>query len=465
MPLPNVTPLIVAAIPIANDLDADTLFGYLQKVLDGLIARGIQVISYACDGTEVERSVQRLLVERAERRIEHIIKNPRSGAPDTKVTIAVYHGQPMCMIQDSKHALKTFRNNLFSGARLLTLGNYTAMYRHIRELAEKDGSPLYRRDVEKLDRQDDNAASRLFSSHTLQYLADHHPDYIGEIVYLFVFGELVDAYQNRAISHLERMKLALRARYFLDAWESSLDKAKYKKAQHFLSREAVDIAWIIIEGYIGLVIIHRDHVSGWCPLLPWLHSSEACEHCFGEARQVVKDFCLLDFLYMIPKLRIKLREAIFQARLSNPKATAAGYSHTYFDIKDINLVELAKYPTNDEIDTIAEQASEENDSLIALLGLVPSQLRRSFFPYLPNIQSWYDSDLSDDEEDMSDMESITEAQELQGLLDAEENVTISRNRKGDEIMANLTCAAFAVMADEMAVVYVQYYFMCSFVIS
>jgi hypothetical protein len=59
------TPLIVAAIPIANDLDANALLLYLKKVLYGLLERKIQVISYACDGTEVERSVQKLLVAKA----------------------------------------------------------------------------------------------------------------------------------------------------------------------------------------------------------------------------------------------------------------------------------------------------------------------------------------------------------------------------------------------------------------
>jgi len=86
----------------------------------------------------------------------------------------------------------------------------------IRDLAFADGSPLYRRDIEKLDRQDDNAVSRLFSANTLPYLASHYPDRV-EIVYLFVFGDLIDAYQNRSIPHLERVKMLLRARYFLDS--------------------------------------------------------------------------------------------------------------------------------------------------------------------------------------------------------------------------------------------------------
>jgi hypothetical protein len=127
------------------------------------------------------------------------------------------------MIQDSKHPLKTFRNNLFSGARLLVLGSYTAIYSRIREMAFADGSPLFHRDVEKMDRQDDNAAMQLFSADTLKYLADHHPEYLREIIYLFIFGELIDAYQNRSMCHADRVKLVLRARYFLDSWNSLLD--------------------------------------------------------------------------------------------------------------------------------------------------------------------------------------------------------------------------------------------------
>ncbi|KIJ53236.1 hypothetical protein M422DRAFT_125115, partial [Sphaerobolus stellatus SS14] len=67
-------------------------------------------------------------------------------------------------------------NNLFTGARLLTLGSYTASYDTICRVAFTDGNPLYIRDVEKLDRQDDNAVVRLFSAPTLNFLLQHFPE-------------------------------------------------------------------------------------------------------------------------------------------------------------------------------------------------------------------------------------------------------------------------------------------------
>ena len=151
VPLPKVAPIIVAALPISNNLTAEQLVIYTQRILHGLFDRDIRVVSYACNGTETERAVQHLLLENADSKRSIRIKNPRLDCPDTELEITCIRGYHVVMIQDSKHALKTFCNNLFLGARLLTLGNYTAIYNRIREMAFEEGSPLYHRDVEKLD--------------------------------------------------------------------------------------------------------------------------------------------------------------------------------------------------------------------------------------------------------------------------------------------------------------------------
>ena len=396
-------------------MNAQALFNLLKKVVDRLIDHGISIVSYACDGTEVEHAVQKLFLNHCSQR-QFTIKKPypRGNLKDTVITYGIYRGQAICMVQDSKHALKTLQNNLFSGARLLVLGNYPAMYIHILHIAQGNGTPLFSRDVTKVDRQDDNAAIRLFSADVLKYLADNHPDYVGEIVYLFVFGELIDAYQNRSIQHLDRIKLVLRAKYFLDSWEAFLSACGYRKDRYFISREATDILRFIIDGFIALVIIHRDHIPGRVPLLPWLHSSEACEHVFGEARHVVKDFTFLDFIYMIPKLRIKLHEAVLHGKSSDPKARASGYSHSYFDHEGFDLIALSTYPSDADIDLANESAAEEANSLIALLGINPNSLTHHRNP-LPSINSWLpldDSHVSSDaDRSESDLESLSDLSE------------------------------------------------------
>ena len=141
MPIPDISPIIVAAIPISNSMDVDELLYLLKKVLDGLYDHGICVVSYACDGTEVERGVQKRFLDQHTLKCEYAIKNPRHGRPITTITYGLYHGQAICMVQDLKHALKTLRNNLFSGARLLILGNFTAMFRRILLAAQGGTSP------------------------------------------------------------------------------------------------------------------------------------------------------------------------------------------------------------------------------------------------------------------------------------------------------------------------------------
>lgn len=450
-------------------MDASALFVLLKKVLDGLFEKGIQVVSYASDGTVVERSVQRLLLTELTP-IRYSINNPHPGCDPIVIDFGAYRGHVICIIQDSKHALKTMRNNLFSGARLLTFGNFISIYRHIADIAQGAGTPLFSRDVKKVDRQDDNAAVRLFSADVLKYLADHHPDYIGEIVYLFVFGELIDAYQNRSMAHLEHIKLVLRARYFLNSWEIYLQACGYRKDQYFISRDANDILRILIDGLISLVIIHRDHLPTSVALLPWLHSSEACEHVFGEARRVVKDFTFLDFVYMIPKLRIKLHEAVLRGKSSDGKARAAGYSHTYFDHEGLDLLILSTYPTDDEIERISEEAAQEADSLVALLGVDPEMLHRLLPTQsqsnmrLPSISSWMDDlggNMEDgvdiEPEDFDDDEEICEAEELQNILDNEESSPISRCEKINQRCLDLTCAALAVASEEATIVYVIFF--------
>ncbi|KAJ6541137.1 hypothetical protein B0H10DRAFT_2392408, partial [Mycena sp. CBHHK59/15] len=314
-------------------------------------------------------------------------------------------------------------------------------------------SPLYNRDVNRLDRQDDPAATRLFCAETLAYLTENYPDYIGEIVSLFVFGELVDAYQNREISHTERIKMALRARYFLDAWAQFLDLAGYKQSQYFLSREAVDIARILIEGIISLIIVHRDHVPDNFPLLPWFHSSEPCEHTFGNSRKIVKDFTFLDFIFMIAKLRVTMRQAVLAAKSSNPKARAEGYSHTYYDNRGVNLLNLAVYPSDTEIAAAAELAAAESDALISLLGLVPEQLHRRQTAALPSIGAWYDDDVhgEDEDEEFDDTDELgpSDAEQLQAIIDEQERPDAPmRSARMDREIMSLTCASIAVTVDE-----------------
>jgi hypothetical protein len=110
---------------------------------------------------------------------------------------------------------------------------------------------------------------------------------------------------------------------------------------------------------------------------------------------------------------------------------------------------------------VAEQAAQEADSLIVLLGLTPSQLHhiqeRQSMTAFSSITSWFqeapgkDADTasaSDFSDNGLDNESLSETQELQSLLDNEEDKSLSQTQKQEERLLNLTCAVMAVVVDE-----------------
>ena len=57
--------MIIAAEAIPNNLSAEVLFQKSRDIIDGLKSHGVNVISYSCDGTVVERTVQDV------RKLEH----------------------------------------------------------------------------------------------------------------------------------------------------------------------------------------------------------------------------------------------------------------------------------------------------------------------------------------------------------------------------------------------------------
>ena len=168
--MPGIPPLILAAKVIPNSLTAQQLLPLSLDLIQGLLQQNIKVVSYACDGTETEQSVQKLIKQKASFRYTYRIKHPIPSYDDIVITIANINSQLVVMIQDSNHSLKTSRNNLHTGAKVLTLGGHVVMYLYNRMVAFEKGCPLYHSDVEKTDRQDDNAAICTHSGSYIAYL-------------------------------------------------------------------------------------------------------------------------------------------------------------------------------------------------------------------------------------------------------------------------------------------------------
>jgi len=148
IPLPNVPPLILAAMPISTKLKATNLADLEESLLELLLSpeTNLNIVSLGSDGTTVEREARHELVRRGFATVASFqLVHPSSeeGAPPLVFEILKIKGRYLVVIQDSKHLRKTLWNNLFSGARLLIFGCYVVFYEHIRMLATTTNSPLY----------------------------------------------------------------------------------------------------------------------------------------------------------------------------------------------------------------------------------------------------------------------------------------------------------------------------------
>ncbi|KAH6871091.1 hypothetical protein BKA70DRAFT_1489938 [Coprinopsis sp. MPI-PUGE-AT-0042] len=372
VPMPGIPTIVIAAMAIPGNVSAPQLVIWQRTLLDGLLSRGLKVVGCAHDGSSLERSIQRTIENDKTASSRTItLPHPAEHMPPLTISILLYGKwkQAMAMLQDSQHGLKTARNNSFSGARLLVLGNYVVIYEHFRRVSE--AGPARRTDAINNDRQDDSAAIRIYSASVLSWIVENYGRWSGTIIYLFIFGELIDAYQNRKIGHCERVKMAMRAYFFIEIWEQFLIKAGYDKRKHFISKEAADIMHYLIFGLIKLIIIYRDGAVTY-PLLPWLLSTEVCEHVFGILRQILPDFTILDFYFMVPKLLVRLRELELFQKFSTGKERTSGYTHSYHDCRDIDLAMLSLYPTDSEIEASTKEAFAEAVSLWTALGFVPT---------------------------------------------------------------------------------------------
>ncbi|KAJ7438890.1 hypothetical protein B0H11DRAFT_2356551 [Mycena galericulata] len=385
VPIPKIAPMVVAAMPISDSNSAEALLPPLWKIVNGLL-----------DGGTVQ--------------------------------------------------LKDARNAVFSGAKEMVIGNQVVLYIDFREMSFADDGPIYRRDVsEKMDRQDDAAATRLLSAASLEWFKKNKPDKLGVMVYLFVFGELIDAYQSRTISIEERVQIALRTYFFMEIWENFLQAAGYPKHKYFISYEFRDVVRILIHGLMQLVYIYRDHTPGDPkPILFWLMMTEPVEHVFGVTRDIVKDFSMLNFQEIYGKLHIQLREVALNAEIIMGKACASGYSHTYTDNRDINIPALSTFPSDIEIDNAAVRAYEEAENLFAMVGVVASEVCTDS-PPAPN---WFCVPAVDEDGDFEPQEPAEDDQcNLQEAIENLDRISMP-TQKQDNANMDLTYGVIALTLDD-----------------
>lgn len=111
--------------------------------------------------------------------------------------------------------------------------------------------------------------------------------------------------------------MAMRAYFFLCAWKNYIDQCAilhsakwYNISKSCISTQSFNIFCSLAESLVLLIISYRDYYSNH-PFFPWEHGTEALEHLFGIARQLVLDFSYYE-LYKILN-RVQHRDNILRS--------------------------------------------------------------------------------------------------------------------------------------------------------
>ncbi|KAH7918497.1 hypothetical protein BV22DRAFT_1134542 [Leucogyrophana mollusca] len=143
IPLPKIPPILLAAVARSSKDTAEELSRMHFELTELMHQEGLHTISLPPDGTDTEHSAQCIIAASTHEVFIYGISNKVPGCT-VELTLPLFHSRPSNLVQDSKHGTKTARNQLFTGARLLALGNFPMYYRMLLDMAL---GPLFRRDT------------------------------------------------------------------------------------------------------------------------------------------------------------------------------------------------------------------------------------------------------------------------------------------------------------------------------
>ncbi|PKB94280.1 hypothetical protein RhiirA5_439152, partial [Rhizophagus irregularis] len=390
IPLPKFPPVVIALIPNKGNDNSKTISQLHKKLIQEIAPQlGIHILSIGSDGAITEFQAQQSIIDiQTSKRL--FIREP---SLNIHFSCPVFDNVgPIVRVQDPKHAKKTARNAIISGARLLTFGTSSVQYDHFLTLINQHDSIMYKNDVIKLDKQDDAAAYRSFCSANFKQCLTHEfrvkEGMEGFAVYIFVMGELIDSYLNRNISPVERIRMALTSYFFLHLWRFHIETLHQKYSnyvsirQNFLSDQSFAIFTSLCESMVLLVKAHRDYYPQM-PFLPWLHGSESCEHFFGVARQINSDFDFSELIQMLPKIS-QYTKALRNKKLSfnKERSVREGYlfDYTSDELDKLSIDKLRLWPDDEQILKIIQHSRCLARDLAEYVGIIqPSDISIEIF--------------------------------------------------------------------------------------
>ncbi|PLW21867.1 hypothetical protein PCANC_03352 [Puccinia coronata f. sp. avenae] len=370
VPLPKIPLFVVALIASYKNETAEDIAISHISVLDYCSKAGMSIISIGSDGAAMEISALRIFQKSVD---QYLCFHKKDAGIAIQVPLVGQPPQPVVAVQDPKHARKTSANQLLSGARILSFGKFQANISHLVAILG-EGSPLYSHDVFNCDKQDNGRAYQTMNWETLKAsLAS--PLYTGLSIYLYLFGELTDAWLCPSMIHLDRIRSAWTCIFFMQFWHQSINHKSNPLMsinRNGISRQSYEIFRFLGNALIGLIISHREY-HPLVPLLPWKHGTEACEHIFGWMRVIMPNFTVLDARQMLPKVFAVVRN-VMGGKMKIPQSDhlQSGYKYNFANEKMAESYQhLANFPSDLEITHELAVAESQARKIALFVGINP----------------------------------------------------------------------------------------------
>lgn len=220
-------------------------------------------------------------------------------------------------IQDYVHVAVKLKSRLLKPSIMLPMGRYLAGSHHLKILFDtfaKDQHGIRQQDLNHRDKQNFDAVTRITSPSVLALL-ENFPDAKGTLKYLQLLRNFMDAFLDKGLSPLERIRKVWNSIFFLRYWHRWLClNKKFTVKENFITSNANSGIELNGHALITLLILMRDIMPNGNELFcPWLLGSQPCEQTFRAARSMtgtfstIINFSMYGLLNRLHRLQIQLQ--------------------------------------------------------------------------------------------------------------------------------------------------------------
>ena len=150
---------------------------------------------------------------------------------------------------------------------------------------------MRQKNLDHKDKQNFDAVTHITSASVLQLLKEI-PDAKGTFKYLQILRSFMDAFLDKHLSPLERIKKAWYTIFFYRYWYRWLClQKKFSAKNNFITENAQSGVELKGHALVTLLIMLRDRIPNGTELFcPWLLGSQPCEQAFRAARSMTGTF-------------------------------------------------------------------------------------------------------------------------------------------------------------------------------